>query len=133
MRDARERGTNGIPLSDPDTANLAELYSSLLIKYVKSHSAYKRAREKADQVLIPKELWETEKTLEDLRERSRASQRDLYEMLANGEPVRMVLQRNVSALENAIEWMDNMTKTLNKLVHQAENKKVKANPKKRLP
>lgn len=92
------------------------------MKYCDQFLAYKQARTEADKILLPDELFEADNALRELEERSKHSQRDLDEMVDTA-PVKEVLQRNISALENAIEAMTRMTESLNARISQHRSEK----------
>ena len=82
--------------------------------------AFHKAWQKAESVLLPKELGESMIAVNQLMERWGSSQHDLNEMLANDEPMQNVLRRNISALERSIEGMNLLTKKLNQRIRQTK-------------
>ena len=90
------------------------------MKYAERFVIYKQTRERAEKILLPDELWETDAALKELEARSKASQADLDKMMATqDESIRAVLLRTIAALENATEAMDRMTATLNVRIAQS--------------
>jgi hypothetical protein len=112
-------------LSESEFDSLVKLYSELLMKYRDKFVTYKQARKKADKILMPDELSETEQMFSDLAARIKTSQYDLDELLRT-ESARTVVLRNISSLEAALEAMDRMTELLNVRIKQAHTGKPKS-------
>jgi hypothetical protein len=124
VRLVRKRGKDESLLPDTEFVRLFDLYRTLLKNYIKRNAAYRQARERADALLLPEELFETDRMLDELQRRSSESQKGLNEMLATSES-KAVLQRNISALEALTEALDGVTAKLNKRIEQVENQKRK--------
>jgi hypothetical protein len=113
-------------LADAELDQLFTLYRSLLTEMAgKVSPAFHKAWQKAETVLLPKELEESMIAVNQLMERSAMSQQDLNEMLAANEPMRDILIRNISALERSIEGMKLLTKALNQRIRQTQRKSRK--------
>jgi hypothetical protein len=113
-----------------ESQNLSELYRTLLMKYVERNSTFRQTRERADKVLLPQELLDVDELLGEFERNTDHSQKSLNLMVAENEPAQQILQRNISALERAIEGMDRLTAKLDERIKQAESKKRKHRAKK---
>jgi hypothetical protein len=100
------------------------------MKYVERNSTFRQTRERADKVLLPQELFDVDELLGEFERNTDHSHKSLNLMVAENEPAQQILQRNISALERAIEGMDRLTAKLDERIKQAESKKRKQRAKK---
>jgi hypothetical protein len=94
---------------DAEVQKLVDLYRSYLMDWNKQSRSLDRAWAQARKIMMPDEVAETGKLLDELNQRSLASQKDLMRMIAEHEPAVDLLRRNLSALERSIEAMRDLT------------------------